>query len=102
MKALCLSFFCILLLLLAGDLNADTPDLKGSVAIESDGSPISLLTPCPTVVDWNNDGAKDLVVGQFHSGNIYLYINTGSDLNQVFGAGTKIESNGTPITTSYG
>jgi hypothetical protein len=89
-------------MLSAADLRADEPDLKAAVKLESNGSPISLTTPYPTVVDWNNDGAKDLVVGHFYYGNIYLYLNTGSDLNPVFGPGTKIESNGTPITTSYG
>ncbi len=32
----------------------------------------------PTVVDWNNDGRKDLVVGALN-GRAYLYVNEGTD-----------------------
>jgi hypothetical protein len=32
----------------------------------------------PTVVDWNNDGAKDLVVGAY-DGKIHVFINSNSD-----------------------
>ncbi len=41
-------------------------------------------------------------VGQFTAGYIWLYLNQGTNLNPVFIGGSKIESNGTPITTSYG
>ena len=102
MKSVCLSLAFLAFLLIAGDLKADVPDLKNSVKLESSGSPIALTTPYPTVVDWNNDGSKDLVVGQFYYGNIYLFLNEGTDLNPVFGTGTMIESNGSPITTTYG
>ena len=56
----------------------------------------------PTCADWNNDGAIDLVVGQLTDGNIWLYLNQGSNANPIFNGWTKIESNGTPITTTYG
>jgi hypothetical protein len=55
-----------------------------------------------TVVDWNNDNKKDLLVGQFTLGYIWLFLNVGTDLNPLFNGGSLIESNGTPITTSYG
>jgi hypothetical protein len=32
----------------------------------------------PTIVDWNNDGAKDLVVGAY-DGKIHIFLNCGSD-----------------------
>ena len=69
-----------------------------------DGSSFLEVTYCstPTVADWNNDGAKDLIVGQFTSGYIWLFLNQGTNLNPVFNGGSKIESGGTPITTSYG
>lgn len=37
----------------------------------------------PTVVDWNNDGRKDLVVGSV-DGLIYLYLNEGTDTEPDF------------------
>lgn len=55
----------------------------------------------PTVVDWNNDGKKDLVIGQEMYGWIWLYLNLGTDLNPLFKGGSLIESDGTPITTTY-
>jgi hypothetical protein len=60
------------------------------------------MTPVATVADWNNDGNKDLIIGDFYYGNIYLYLNEGTDLNPVFNAYSKIESNGSPITVTYG
>lgn len=33
----------------------------------------------PWVTDWNEDGKKDLIVGQFYSGRIQLFLNTGTD-----------------------
>jgi len=65
-----------------------------SLMVAKDGNPF--------VVDWNNDGAKDLLVGQFTNGNIWLYLNLGTDFMPVFNGGAKVESNGTPITTTYG
>lgn len=41
----------------------------------------------PSVVDWNNDGRKDLVVGAY-DGRIYLFLNEGTDTEPVFVAGT--------------
>ena len=102
MKSVCLLSVCLAFLLFAGDLKADAPDLKKGVKLEGGGSPISLTTPYPTVVDWNNDGNKDLVVGQYTDGNVWLFINKGTDAEPVFNGGSLIESNGTPITTTSG
>jgi hypothetical protein len=55
----------------------------------------------PTVVDWNNDGRKDLLIGQEMYGRIWLYLNIGTDLNPHFNGGSLIESGGVPITTTY-
>ena len=100
----CISLFaaCAAIFLFAGNLQADAPAVKFGGNIEDNGVPIDHTTTYPTVVDWNNDGAKDLVVGQFYYGNIYLYINQGTDLNPVFNGSSMVLSNGTPITTTYG
>jgi hypothetical protein len=58
------------------------------------------LVPC--VVDWNNDGKKDLVVGQFGSGAIRLYLNGGTDAAPVFGESTMLEAGGKPIKLDAG
>lgn len=102
MKVLCMITAWVILLLCGGDLQAGAPDFAFGGTLTSGGTPIDLTTPVATVVDWNNDGMKDLLVGDFYNGNIYLYLNEGSDLNPVFNGSTKVESNGSPITTTYG
>ena len=52
--------------------------------------------------DWNNDGAKDLLVGEFTGGYVNLFLNQGTDLNPVFNGYSKVESGGVPISVSYG
>jgi len=51
------------------------------VRLEADGKVIDVeighLVPC--VMDWNDDGRKDLIAGQFSGGTIRLYLNEGTD-----------------------
>jgi hypothetical protein len=82
---------------------AGAPDLDPGVYIYDGGSPLQVaVMSAPTVIDWNNDGKKDLLVGQFTSGNIVLFLNQGTDANPVFSGSTLVESSGVPISTSYG
>ncbi len=84
-------------------LSAGAPDLEPSVHIYNGSSPISVAyMSSPAVVDWNNDGLKDLLVSEFSYGKIWLFINQGTDINPVFNGGTYIKSGGIDITTSYG
>ena len=53
-------------------------------------------------MDWNNDGKKDLLVGQYSNGNIWLFLNQGTDVQPAFGSGQKLQAGGANITTSYG
>ncbi len=79
------------------------PELEPAAFI-ADGT--NLLTAgtmsAPSVVDWNNDGKKDLLVGQFDQGKVWLYLNRGSDASPAFSGATPVLSGGTQITTSYG
>jgi len=59
----------------------------------------------PTIVDWNGDGKKDLVVGN-SSGNVFVFLNTGIDSAPEFssdGIKTSIEVQGmaTPFTVDW-
>lgn len=56
----------------------------------------------PSGVDWDNDGRKDLIVGQYTGGRILVYPNKGTDVNPVFDGSFEVLSNGTPINVSYG
>ena len=91
------------MLLLASTVAHALPVLNPGVNIQNNGSDLLVsLYSAPTVVDWNNDGKKDLVVGQFYYGNVFVFLNVGTDASPVFNGGTAIQSGGVDITTSYG
>lgn len=56
----------------------------------------------PCVVDWDGDGLKDLVLGQFTNGNIRFYKNEGTNENPVFNSYTLLYADGAPIALPYG
>jgi hypothetical protein len=56
----------------------------------------------PQVVDWNNDGKKDMLVGQFSGGTINLYLNIGTDEAPVFGEGEILHADDKPIRLDAG
>lgn len=60
------------------------------------------LTASPDVVDWNNDGKKDLLVGTFHSGAVYLFLNQGTDAAPVFKGSSRIIAGEAALKVGYG
>ncbi len=50
----------------------------------------------PTVVDWNSDGSKDLVVGAF-DGLLRLYLNSGTDTEPDFQSEEFVMASGAPL-----
>jgi hypothetical protein len=84
-----------------GTLWAESPSLLDGVLVESGGSPISLSQmSAATTSDWNNDGKKDLVLGE-GAGYVYFYANTGTDIDPQFNGGVRLTSSGSPIQASY-
>jgi hypothetical protein len=55
----------------------------------------------PAVYDWNGDGKKDLIVGQFINGNIFYYENIGTDSAPVFAAPQFLYADGSIISLPY-
>jgi len=55
----------------------------------------------PTTADWDNDGRKDLIVGQYSAGKIRLYMNQGTDTSPAFSDSNYgfIKSHGSDIST---
>jgi hypothetical protein len=93
----------LLLLIFSGPATAAIPELETGVLLQDGSNDLTVsLMANPFVVDWNDDGAKDLLVGQFIYGNIALYLNQGSDFKPQFNGSTLIKSNGVNITTTYG
>jgi len=72
--------------------------------LEVNGSPIDIEVGhlVPNVADWNNDGKKDLIVGQFNQGKIRLYLNNGTDSDPRFDNYEYIQSSYTDISLAYG
>ena len=52
------------------------------------------------MVDWNEDGSKDLIIGEF-SGRVRLYLNIGSPGNPVLTYSGYLEVDGRPILIDY-
>jgi hypothetical protein len=85
-------------------LNTDTdtdPTFDGGTMLQV-GPPDSKtelfvgLRATPTVVDWDNDGAKDLVVGAL-DGKLHLFINEGTDTAPDFLTETFAQENGSDL-----
>ncbi len=78
--------------------------MKDGVRLEADGKAIDVdighLVPC--VTDWNSDGKKDLIVGQFSGGKIRLYLNQGTDSQPVFKDFEYLNAGGKQISLPAG
>jgi hypothetical protein len=80
-----------------------TPVFSGPEYVKDNGVPIDVgYYGAPTVTDWNKDGAKDLVLGQFDQGKIRLYLNQGPDTAPDFNGYAYFKSGGVDITLPYG
>jgi len=79
-------------------------DYESPVMIEASGSPITLTIghANPLVFDWNGDGLKDLILGQYSSGKLRLYLNEGTNSSPIFNAFTYMQADGSDISVSSG
>jgi TolB-like protein len=68
----------------------EEPNFAPGVMVQAAGKDLDVggrASPC--VVDWNEDGRKDLVMGN-GSGEIFLYLNEGTNEQPVFGKPIKL------------
>lgn len=56
----------------------------------------------PEVVDWDGDGKKDLLVGQFSGSSIRLYLNSGLNSSPVLTDFSYLQADGKNLKTSAG
>ncbi len=90
-------------ILLSGFVMAGAPIFGPYSWIEATGGRIDVgYYGAPCIVDWNGDGLKDLVLGQFSYGKIRFYANSGSNSAPVFTGYSYIKSDGVDITMPYG
>ena len=86
-----------LVLLLAGLLPPAAPEPAGEllppVRLEAGGKPIDtdIGHAAPFVCDFDGDGVRDLLVGQFGDGILWVYRNVGTDAKPKLAAGVKFK-----------
>ena len=56
----------------------------------------------PYLYDFDLDGVRDLLVGQFGNGELLIFRNGGSDAAPVYAAGTTFEAGGAKGTVPAG
>lgn len=63
------------------------------VRLEANGKPIDtdIGHAAPFVCDFDGDGVKDLLVGQFGNGILWIYRNEGTNTEPKFAAGVKFK-----------
>lgn len=68
-------------------------DLLPPVRIEAAGKPIDtdIGHAAPFVADWDGDGARDLLVGQFGDGILWIFRNEGTNAAPKLAAGVKFK-----------
>ena len=80
----------------------EPPPFSAGTRIQSNGYDLDALKhSVPCVVDWNEDGKKDLLVGNFY-GNIYLFLNSGTNTSPVYTSSTLLQVGGIDISVPWG
>lgn len=75
----------------------------GPDSVRDAGVPIDVgYYGAPVMFDWDMDGAKDLILGQFTSGWIRLYHNIGPDTAPEFNGFEYFYASGSQITLPAG
>ena len=83
--------------------NAQLPVLKPGVRIRVGDQPLNIgHTASPEVLDWNNDGKKDLLVGTFSNGKVVLFLNQGADEAPAFRQGVTLQAGGRDLKVGFG
>jgi TolB-like protein len=76
--------------LFLNDGSNQEPNFVAGVMVQAAGKDLDVggkASPC--VIDWNEDGKKDLVMGN-GSGEIFLYVNEGTNEQPIFGKPIKL------------
>lgn len=78
--------------------------LEPPFRLEAEGKPIAVDVghAHPFLYDWDGDGLKDLLVGQFGDGKLRIYRNVGTNQKPVYGALRWFEAGGEIATVPAG
>jgi hypothetical protein len=83
--------------LLSTFAGAQAPELRAGILL----GPAASYEAAPEVTDWNSDGKKDLLIGEFYYGDIVVFLNTGTDASPSFGGYSHVRASGTDIQLNY-
>ena len=97
-------YVIVLSCLVAVSLYAQVPIFANFFNITANGSPITVPLGCasPYIYDWDGDGVKDLLFGQFTSGKIQFWKNYGTNAAPGFTSGSYIQADGYDISVTSG
>lgn len=87
-------FALISTLMIAITSTSLSSELAEPVRLEAAGKPIDAAEighAAPFVCDFNGDGLKDLLVGQFKDGMLWIYRNKGTNSEPKLAAGVKFK-----------
>jgi hypothetical protein len=80
----------------------DDPVFTSYGVIVAAGFPLDVgEASTPEIVDWNNDGVRDLLVGAW-TGKIYLLINTGTNAAPLFPSKPYVQEGGSALVVNNG
>lgn len=93
--------FCLLTLFLP--ISAELVEFTAAGAVHCDGVRIDVGSyAAPLAVDWNSDGLKDLITGQFDGGMIRYYPNIGTNDSPVFEEFFYLMNGPEPLSVPWG
>ena len=83
---------------------AVVPDFEDEYQLQVGGTILDVgYYAAPCVVDWDQDGTNDLILGQFHYGYIHFFKNVGTNAAPVFNLPSDtLKADGSYITMAYG
>jgi len=83
----------MILLIALASLSDAAHELAAPVRLEAAGKPIDTAVghAAPFVCDFDGDGVKDLLVGQFGDGILWMYRNVGTNQQPKLAAGVKFK-----------
>jgi len=83
----------LILLIALASLSDAAHELAAPVRLEAAGKPIDTAVghAAPFVCDFDGDGVKDLLIGQFGDGILWMYRNVGTNKQPKLAAGVKFK-----------